>query len=401
VRIPQPGSLCYSLGHVEDKAVLAGRMTMKRRGRLAQNLGIALGGILVALVGLEIGLRVYFTVFGGERQYLMYVASREEINAKEARVTGMPYLNYGLSTSYHDHNSLGYRGGEFSREKPEGTYRIVALGGSTTYGVFIDRAEDAYPAQLEGILREEYGYENVEVVNAGVQAYSSWETFINFSFRSLDLDPDLIIVYNAVNDVSMRLADPAFFDGLNSGRGIWQFEGDPLPASTLYRFVAIKLGWLADPRTADGFRRQPEGFSSCALTVSDGRYYCENFDMTPEELLAINTAVYFERNMRNLVAVAAQNDVEVMFSSWAYSPDRFDHPGGDFMTRSFMQAAVAEHNAILQQIAAEQGALYYDFAGELDEDHGWWVDGLHLNPRGAREQARQYAAFIHEQGLIE
>ncbi len=373
---------------------------MNRRRRIVQNLGLALAAVGVTLAILEIALRIYFTHFGNERQYLMYVASREELNSRTAILTGLPFLNYGLNTTHPDHNSLGYRGRESPLVKSAGVFRIVALGGSTTYGVFIENAEDAYPAQLERILREDYGHDNVEVVNAGAPGYNSWESFINFSFRVLDLHPDMIIFYEAVNDVSARLADPAFFDGLNSGRGIWQFTVDPLPPSVLYRFIAIKLGAMADPRTIENHVHQPAAFSSCILTTRDNHDFCENFGVTPEALLATNPPIYFERNLRNLVTVANQHDVIVMLSTWAYSPERFDHAGGDFMTHAFLQEGVAEHNAIIRRIASDMDTLLYDFASNLEPSHGWWVDGLHFNPTGAGEQARQYATFIHEQGVI-
>ena len=77
-----------------------------------------------------------------------------------------PYLNYYPAPNYRSglrsHNSLGYRGGEFTVEKPDGTYRIVALGGSTTYtNAVVDDAQ-TFTAQLEKILADEYGYNRVQ-----------------------------------------------------------------------------------------------------------------------------------------------------------------------------------------------------------------------------------------------
>jgi hypothetical protein len=70
------------------------------------------------------------------------------------------------------------------------------------------------------------------------------------------------------------------------------------------------------------------------------------------------------------------------------------------MTHAFTQIAVAEHNAIIRRIASDMDTLLYDFASNLQPSHTWWVDGYHFNPTGAREQSRQYATFIHEQGVI-
>lgn len=368
--------------------------------KILPNLGITLGSIIVMLLILEVALRVYFADFADEAQYLKYMAPPQAIEDHTARINGLPFVNYGLTTTYPDHNSLGYRGREISLAKPAGTFRIVALGGSTTYGEFISKAENAYPAQLESILREQYGYQNVEVINGGVLGYSSWEIYSNFSFRVLGLDPDLIIYYEAINDVWPRLADPAWYDGLYSGRGIWHTDLAHQSPSVLYRYIAVRMGWTVDPTTIESHLRAPEGFRSCIVVVQNEHDFCENLGTTPQAILSENPPIYLERNLRNLVAVAQANDVAVMFSSWAYSTEEFYEASGDFVTHAFMQGAIAEHNAIVEDIASEMHTLFYDFAANLPARRGWWVDGYHFNVQGAREQARQYARFLHQQRII-
>ena len=68
---------------------------------------------------------------------------------------------------------------------------------------------------LEKILVEKYKYENIEVINAGVPGYTSWETLINFQFRVLDIEPDLIIIYHGTNDTHARLVLPKFYQSDN------------------------------------------------------------------------------------------------------------------------------------------------------------------------------------------
>jgi hypothetical protein len=45
-------------------------------------------------------------------------------------------------------NSLGHRGPEISEEPPVGTLRILAIGGSTTYGWLLKDYRDAWPSLL-------------------------------------------------------------------------------------------------------------------------------------------------------------------------------------------------------------------------------------------------------------
>ncbi len=79
--------------------------------------------------------------------------------------------------------------------KPDGVYRIVAMGGSSTYGT-PNPYDETYPYYLQQVLRDDYGETNVEVVNDGVPGYTSWHNLVDLSTRVLTLDPDLVILYH-------------------------------------------------------------------------------------------------------------------------------------------------------------------------------------------------------------
>lgn len=101
-------------------------------------------------------------------------------------------------------NSLGFRGEEFEYRKPEGVYRIVALGGSTTWGNNVTD-EHTYPRKLENILNASCTDSiRFEVINAGVPGYTSTESLLNLALRLLDLSPDMITIYHAYNDIKVN-----------------------------------------------------------------------------------------------------------------------------------------------------------------------------------------------------
>src|SRR4030095_5891296 len=177
--------------------------------------------IVLTLVFLEIGSRLWLNYLATPDQYDRYVLFTS-IAPKDLAWTPHPYLSYSPTPNYRKgktfHNSLGYRNDEFSLEKPDGVYRIVVLGGSSTYDVRIEDNAKTYAAQLEKLLKEEYGYQNVQVINAGVPGYNSWEILVNLEFRVLDLDPDLVIIYENTNDVHARLVVPEAYRGDDFGR---------------------------------------------------------------------------------------------------------------------------------------------------------------------------------------
>ena len=207
---------------------------------------LVISSVILTLGMTELGSRTWLNYFATPEQYREYVLFRD-VPTRDFQWTRHHYLNYFPTPNYKlgltYHNSLGYRDREFSLVKPPGVFRIVALGGSTTYTSRVEDNEKTFTAQLEKVLVQKYGYKNVEAINAGVVGYSSWESLINLEFRVLDVDPDLIIVYHATNDVQARLVDPSAYRGDNSGRRK-DWSAPPLHLfdySYLYRILSIRL----------------------------------------------------------------------------------------------------------------------------------------------------------------
>lgn len=344
--------------------------------------------MLMTLLVLEVVFRIYIASNGSREEQIMYLWSREEIDAQDQLVKPVPYLNYVANPTHPEHNQMGYRGADIDLPKPDGLFRIVTLGGSTTYSTGTS-PEESYPAFLQQILREEYGYTQVEVINGGMSGYSSWENFINFAFRVLELDPDMIIVYVAVNDVVAR--ESASNDcyrgenemrGLNIGRGLWVELDQPLSPSALHRFIGIRLGWIPNPLDVQSAFRTVN-----VLCQGDPE------GSTLADRVEANIPIYFERNLRNLLLVAQGNDVIPIVSTWAYYVDaeRPEH----------WINAINQHNDITQQLADELDVALYNLVENLPVDAEFWeIDGIHLVAKGTHEQASQYAQFLDESGLI-
>jgi lysophospholipase L1-like esterase len=358
---------------------------------------LVLLGIGIALFLLESAVRVRFGYYGSEADRIRYLYSLREIRHHQARLSGAPYLTYGLTPGYPTQNTRGFRGSEIAVPKPPGVFRIVALGGSTTYGDHIAKWEDAYPAQLERVLRERQ--RQVEVINAGVPGYSSWEMLISLEFQILDLQPDLLLVYEGINDLYPRLVRPSQYNGLATSKGVWRTDAPVIPASSLYRFLAIRLGWMDDLFGAQSQFDRSFSAEYCAFNATFTR--CNNFNMTPDEVLAANPPRYFERNVRNLITIARSNDIQVMLSSWAYFSDAIPEvANGTFMTLGFVQQTVAEHNRILRNVSTAMRVPLYDLANSLPRNRAFWIEGMHLAPEGAHQQAVLYADFLTNLKLV-
>jgi lysophospholipase L1-like esterase len=122
-------------------------------------------------------------------------------------------LRYGLvpNLDYYGWfriNSMGFRGREVSAGKPPGTFRIVCLGGSTTFDTGSVGSAPPWPEVLEAELRRRLQRESIEVLNLGIPGATSLDSLIDLQMRALALQPDLVIVYQAHNDLIYSVPPP-------------------------------------------------------------------------------------------------------------------------------------------------------------------------------------------------
>jgi lysophospholipase L1-like esterase len=153
--------------------------------------------LMVALsVGAELALRGYASWRLAERP------DHEKILAEQSQLDAYiqydPYLMYraipGVARRYTRFNRLGFRGEEIAVPKPRPALRVAILGGSAVFGWGV-RDRETFPTQLADRLGD------VEVVNGGLPAYNSTQEVILLQLHLLALEPDLVVVFDGLNDL--------------------------------------------------------------------------------------------------------------------------------------------------------------------------------------------------------
>ncbi|MEO0565621.1 MAG: hypothetical protein AAF125_26170, partial [Chloroflexota bacterium] len=264
---------------------------------------MSIAGIVVSLGLLEAGMRVWIRFSGDEIAYFRFVASPREIATTKRNFDIYPILGVGLLPNEEtDHNIYGFRNPVYEVPKPQDKYRILMLGGSTTYGWQIEM-EEAYPWQTEQRLRTDYDHPQVEVLNGGVPTYYSLQTLVNLQTRGLEQEPDLVIIYQNINDGMRRELAPECYRGTNPLRGIGTndlFTGNvdvSLPSSTLLRFFMYQLGLIEDPAAIWVWAE-----TSTLCTTPMGNSRVENVQE--------NAPIYFERNLRSIHHITQANEID-------------------------------------------------------------------------------------------
>ena len=96
-------------------------------------------------------------------------------------------------------NNYGFRGDDITKNKPEDTYRIFMMGGSTMEGD-LTADHQTIPAYLQKKFSENPLNKNVEVINAGCSSCHSYHETMKIENQLIDFEPDMIVVYDGWND---------------------------------------------------------------------------------------------------------------------------------------------------------------------------------------------------------
>lgn len=170
-------------------------------GMVGRRLRLLAVACLVSLVLAEVLVRVLGLAPPLGRQYRHFMADPDlpfRIRPNSVERGLAPSKEFRFE---YRHNSQGLRDVEHTREKPEGAFRIVAVGDSFTYGIGA-AFDESYLAVMERQLNARAGvHPRVETVRAGVPRYFPQTQRIWLERHGLAFQPDLVLVGFLPNDV--------------------------------------------------------------------------------------------------------------------------------------------------------------------------------------------------------
>lgn len=270
-------------------------------------------------------------------------------------------------------NALGFRGPEISRDEPRGTFRIVALGDSTTFGP--REAECAYPYQLAPMLQSR----EVEVINAGVEGYRSDRALIHLQRDVLALHSDLVLVFIGWDDLYQV---DAFADSAS----------DPSPSVNPVQRV---LSWSAAAQTVR--RVYYEHLPAPAAAVGWG------ITSRPSFVAAYRPAQY-AANLDRILRAARSAGADVLVLTWPtllaadMLPADLELVQYPYYTHSIaeLNGLYADYQQTLRDVAAQDQVAVVDVAVAFDgvRKRDYFTDAIHLNCAGHTVIAEQLAPAI-------
>lgn len=360
-----------------------------KRKRSKRRLAVLIGlQLLLLVLGLEGALRV--------RAWKRFGTPRARIaDAYLGKTHDFPYLVPIAGAELEGDfvslkiNSLGFRGEEFPLAKPEGELRIVCLGASTTFCAEASNNAHTWPARLQADLAARYPDRSIRVINAGIPGYCIEHSAENLRRRVLPLDPDVVILYHAHNDIIDDSRAVAVAAGLI---GETEPEAKTLSdriadISVLYtvasKNLAIRSGGKAPSADAEQLTALPDDLTD---------HFTSELAAIHQELksrdiqLVLSTFITKFRPSQPAEVQRANADITAIYMPW--------------MSMEALNEAFADYNAAILAFAREHQLPIVTDTESIPADDKHFADCIHFADAGCELMARRFADFLAERELV-
>ncbi len=261
-------------------------------------------------------------------------------------------------------NAVGLRDEPYPAEKAPGTFRILCLGDSSTFGYQVNLGE-TYHAVLEAALAADPDLApwRFEVISAGVTGYTSTQMLEYYRLRGRALRSDLVTVMAGANDLLRKFRWPDS-ELLRRSR----------PNGT--KKVDERLSQLGSYRTLRGWMRQGLGLQTPPRAPLSMR-------CPPAE---------YERNLLELSRLCDADGARLVLLSLPYIGSR---GGGQ---DDIYDEQVALYHTILRTLRREHALPLFEVP---EMTRGWgkvdvalFLDRFHPTPRGHRLLGLRLSAWL-------
>lgn len=332
--------------------------------KLLPKLALSLGLTVFLLLGIEAAARV--------RQWAKYGTAGQIYEFQEHPASGLMIPIPGRETASMTINSLSFRGPELGPKAP-GDLRVAFLGGSTTFCAEASADLATWPSLLTAALREEFPAHGWDYINAGVGGYSSQQSLLNLEHRVEPLEPDVIVIYHATNDLTRNTRNQAQESGAYRGHAD---QTSLLGKWSLAWYLVEKNLLLRDrqEQSRDLTTRLEPDYEALAATFrADLQQLVERAQAAAPVTALATFSIRARREQSPEEQFAACN------TSLYYMP---------YMTPEVLLESFEVYNQVIRAVAAESGCILLDCADSIPGDGEHFNDSVHLLDPGCAALAR-------------
>lgn len=265
-------------------------------------------------------------------------------------------------------------------KKPKGVKRIAALGDSCTQGCadanqWTWAHSYAYPGFLQDLLRTKMKDPGIEVLNASVGSYSSFQGLKRLEHVVLKYNPDLLTIYFGWNDHWLAAQEDKNIPSLS---GFQVFLLNIMEKFRFFQFMHYLIDRMTHNTLEDSLRKKS------APEMRVGR---------PDYKKNLNAMIDLAQDRRiQVILITAPHDLK----NWEPSPF-FPFP------RETLLEVHRAYNDVVRTTAKRRGVYLLDLERIVERQHSDKLisrDGIHLTSEGCRFIAEALAQKILDEKIL-
>ncbi len=259
-------------------------------------------------------------------------------------------------------NNIGCIGDDIKSSKSHNEYRVLLLGGSTSF-------TNVYTSLLQKELHKLLPRHNVKVISCGRPRYTSYINFINYRDYLTTINPDHVILYLGIND-NIYNTFPQLLNPPNIGFFNWA-SIEPISIKYLYYHLIHKP-----------------------------------FRSTPNFTAPFRSVTTFKTSLEEIIKLAKLRKAKVLLSTFAVALPSTDNIIIDKLNDNlkimehFWGAAnsaikgVAAHNKVMKELSSAYNLPLVDIATQIPKDSKHFIDLCHMKVSAYQIIAKKFAKAI-------
>lgn len=379
--------------------------------KIALRLSQILLGLVAGLLLSEFLVRIWFPAEAEDR-YFPWQPHLSAVFKPDPSI--MPGTT---SPTHFTINSQGIRGDELTGTT---TYRILAIGGSTTECLYLDDAQ-TWTRQLQTDLNS--AQQNVWVGNIGKSGLDTRHNIFHLQYFVPQMQKiDAVVILVGVNDMghfALETAPEKTTEAIELSRAFWQIPRVDPPNDPFYKKTAlwhlgrrIRYAWDQQQQPVRGFVQDTDGAVYTGLRAR--RQRAQIIDDLPDLTPMLKA---YANNLNRLVDLAQPQFVRLIFmtqpSMWdpqmsasnaallwqgvTEMPGALkgpaDHPDRYYSIRA-LDRAMTQYNDVVLGVCRARNVECVDLARMLPRDTTVFYDDVHFNASGAKQVADTLARYL-------
>lgn len=277
-------------------------------------------------------------------------------------------------------NSFGFRSPQITKEKPPGRLRIAFLGGSTTYCGEVSSNAMTWPALVWRTLHERWPTLDLDYINAGVPGYTIHSLLPVVEKRLAQFKPDIIVIYEATNDLSANGYELAHEQGVAS------------------KHQEEEIGWLGRhsllvyliEKNLEVMRLQRDAMNrSGKIKLDMERLDAEfrqdyiNLVVASQKVAKIVVTVTFSPRLRP--GESPEDRQKTAITALYYMP---------YMTLADLLTGYAHYNQVVREVSKSYGTLLVGDEDSIPPDAKHYADSVHFTDAGSIAMTHRVAQVL-------